>query len=323
MPQFHVIRLTFPSPINWSLINITLLQSTAIRNLEHHTNKQILVFPKQSHCEWLFLFSLSFLSFFTLQSTLQLRAGSDPFPGSPFPILWLQTIPQHQKQMTCMCFLLCLFSVVLQKAFSCYQEHVYFCHCYLQAEHEFGLFTVYSTWCWLLVPATVGPKLYRLAFFLVRRDAPALPVKCTFVAKPCHEAAGTGRATQVHIESDLLEVKEGKVKAILALTMRHTLLQPEGAPKAACQGKFTQLAQARESSSAHATTSMLLQADRYFAVSTAYMPSPSRELHSLNKFSSKASTWPAEPSAFWHIVFHPISFSCPQGAWKRQGSAKS
>lgn len=64
MPQFHVIRLTCPSPINWSLINTTLLQSTAIRNLEHHTNKQILVFPKQSHCEWLFLFSLSFLSFF-------------------------------------------------------------------------------------------------------------------------------------------------------------------------------------------------------------------------------------------------------------------
>lgn len=135
-----------------------------------------------------------------------------------------------------------------------------------------------------------GSKALQTCLFFLRRDAPALPVSCTFVAKPCHEDGKTGRATPVLIESDLLEAKEGKVKAILAVTMRHTLLQPEGAPKAGCQGKFTQPAQARESSSAHATTCMLLQADRYFAVSTAYMLSPSGERHSLNKFSSKAST---------------------------------
>lgn len=322
MPQFHVIRLTCPSPINWSLINTTLLQSTAIRNLEHHTNKQILVFPKQSHCEWLFLFSLSFLSFFYSAKHTAVTCWQWPLSWQSFS----HTVTTDNSSAP---------EADVMHVFSFVFVQCSFAKGFFLLPRAYLLLPLLSAgWAWVWVIHCVlhmvltarssysGSKALQTCLF-VRRDAPALPVRCTFVAKPCHGAARTGRATWVHVESDLLEAKEGKVKAILAVTTRHTLLQPEGAPKAGCQGKFTQLAQARESSSAHATTCMLLQADRYFAVSTAYMLSPSRELHSLNKFSSKASTWPAEPSAFWHIVFHPISFCCPQGAWKRQGSAKS
>lgn len=83
------------------------------------------------------------------------------------------------------------------------------------------------------------------------------------------------------------------MKEMLAVTTRHTgdthSCSLKVLPKQGAGGSLTQLAQARESSSAHATACMLLQADRYFAISAAYMLSPCRELRSLNKFSSKAS----------------------------------
>lgn len=79
--------------------------------------------------------------------------------------------------------------------------------------------------------------------------------------------------TRVHSELDLPK-EEGKVKVMLAATTCHTWdtrsCSPKVLPKQGAGGSLTQLTQAGESSSAHATTCMFLRADRYFAISAAY-----------------------------------------------------
>lgn len=180
-----------------------------------------------------------------------------------------------------MCFLACLLRAVLLKAFSHYQEHVYLYRCYLPAEHELGLLSVYSMWCWLLVPATGGPQFCGLAF-LVRRDAPVLPVRCPFGAEPPQEAAGAGRATGVRSELDFPKEEEEKMKMMLAGTTCHTQDTPSCSLKVPLKqgagASLTRLAQAR------ATTCM--QTD--FATSAAPELPPCAGTHSLNKFSSKS-----------------------------------
>lgn len=83
--------------------------------------------------------------------------------------------------------------------------------------------------------------------------------RCTVVTKPSHEAAGAGGVAQVHSESDLLKVKEGKVRVVLSVTAYLTgdahSCSLKVLPQQGARGSLTQLAQADTSQSLQPTCS--------------------------------------------------------------------